>query len=50
MDTNEELKKENAELKELYIKTAKHLRKLGHEELAEWMLAQIDAIPTLKPM
>lgn len=39
--------KENTDLKELYIRTAKHQEKIGHVELAEYMLAQIEAVPTL---
>lgn len=42
----EKQKKENIDLKDLFIRTAKHQEKLGHEELAMYMLAQIEAIPT----
>lgn len=42
----EKTTKENTDLKELYIRTAKHLDKKGHFELAEYMLAQIEATPT----
>lgn len=42
----EQQKKENIDLKDLYIRTAKHQEKIGHSELAEYMLAQIQAIPT----
>lgn len=42
----EELKNKNMELKDTYIKVAKHQEKIGHEELSEYMLAQIEAIPT----
>lgn len=38
--------KENTDLKDLYIRTAKHLDKRGHFELSEYMLAQIEATPT----
>ncbi len=41
-----ETQKENIDLKELYIRTAKHQEKIGHVELAEYMLAQIQAVPT----
>ena len=46
IQTAEKLYKENTDLKELYIRTAKHQEKMGHLELAEYMLAQIQAIPT----
>lgn len=42
----EKQKKENIDLKELYVRVAKHQEKIGHTELAEYMLAQIQAIPT----
>ena len=42
----EKQEKENTDLKELYIRTAKHQEKIGHVELAEYMLAQIEAVPT----
>lgn len=42
----EKQNKENTDLKDLYIRTAKHQEKIGHVELAEYMLAQIQAIPT----
>lgn len=41
-----ELEEENTDLKDLYIRTAKHQEKIGHEELAGYMLAQIEAVPT----
>lgn len=41
----EKQNKENIDLKDLYIRTAKHQEKIGHVELAEYMLAQIQAIP-----
>ena len=40
------LKKENTDLKDLYIRTAKHQEKIGHTGLADYMLAQIQAVPT----
>lgn len=40
------LEKENTDLKDLYIRIAKHQDKLGHFELSEYMLAQIEATPT----
>ena len=43
---NEELKRKNEELKVLYIRAAKHQEKIGHTELAGYMLAQIEAVPT----
>ncbi len=42
----EKQEKENMDLKELYVRVAKHQEKIGHTELAEYMLAQIQAIPT----
>lgn len=42
----EKQEKENTDLKELYIRTAKHQEKIGHIELADYMLAQIQAVPT----
>ena len=42
----EKQEKENTDLKELYIRTAKHQEKIGHTELAGYMLAQIEAVPT----
>lgn len=41
-----ELEKENTDIKEVYIRTAKHLDKKGMFELSEYMLAQIEATPT----
>jgi len=41
-----ELEKENTDIKEVYIRTAKHLDKKGMLELSEYMLAQIEATPT----
>ena len=41
-----ELEEENTDLKDLYIRTAKHQHKIGHTELGDYMLAQIGAIPT----
>ena len=46
LDIIEKQKKENMNLKELYVRVAKHQEKIGHTELAEYMLAQIQAIPT----
>lgn len=42
----EKQEKENTDLKELYIRTAKYQEKIGHDELARYMLAQIQAVPT----
>ena len=42
----EELKEDNTELKRTYLRTAKHQENIGHVELAHYMLAQIQAIPT----
>ena len=42
----EEQEKENTDLKELYIRVAKNLEEKGKTELAEYMLAQIEAVPT----
>jgi hypothetical protein len=41
-----EYAEENEKLKELYIRTAKHLEEIGKPEMAEYFLAQIEAIPT----
>ena len=41
-----ELEKENTDIKEVYIRTAKHLDKKGMLELSEYLLAQIEATPT----
>lgn len=46
LDIIEKQEKENMNLKELYVRVAKHQEKKGHTELAEYMLAQIQAIPT----
>ena len=42
----EELKEDNTELKRTYLRTAKHQENIGHIELAHYMLAQIQAVPT----
>ena len=42
----ERLKEENTDLKELYVKVAKNIKEKGNLELAEYMLAQIEATPT----
>ena len=41
-----ELETENTNLKDIYIRTAKHQKKIGREELGNYMLAQIQALPT----
>ena len=41
-----ELDKENTDIKDVYIRTAKHLDKKGMFELSEYMLAQIETTPT----
>ena len=46
LDIIEKQEKENMNLKELYVRVAKHQEKIGHTELAEYMLAQIQGIPT----
>lgn len=46
LDIIEKQEKENMNLKELYVRVAKHQEKIGHTELAEYMLAQIQAIST----
>lgn len=46
LDIIDKQEKENMNLKELYVRVAKHQEKIGHTELAEYMLAQIQAIPT----
>lgn len=45
-DLYEKNRKENTDLKELYLRIAKHQEKIGHTELADYMLAQIEACPT----
>ena len=42
----EKLKRDNNDLRRIYLNTARTLRENGHEELANYFLAQIDAIPT----
>ena len=42
----EDKDKEITDMREIFVKTAKHQEKLGHFELAEYMLAQIEATPT----
>lgn len=41
-----EYAEENERLKDLYVRTAKHLEEIGKPEMAEYFLAQIQAIPT----
>lgn len=36
----------NTDLKDIYLGTAWHQRRIGKEELANYMLAQIQALPT----
>lgn len=43
------LKEENEHLRDLYLRTAKKLDENGKEELADYFLAQIGAVPTLSP-
>ena len=43
---NERLTKDNLDLDRLYRNTAVKLRENGKEELADYMLAQIGAVPT----
>lgn len=40
---------ENKNLRDLYLRTAKKLDENGKEELADYFLAQIGAVPTLSP-
>jgi len=42
IDMLKELKEENERLKELYIKTCKHLFNIGNDELARYFQAQIN--------
>ena len=44
------LKEENELLRDLYWRTARHLKENGKVELADYMLAQINAVPTFVPM
>ena len=44
------LKEENERLRDLYWRTARRLSENGKVELADYMLAQIDAVPTFVPM
>ena len=46
----EELEKENERLRDLYWRTARRLNENGKVELADYMLAQIHAVPTFIPM
>lgn len=41
-----ELEEENTNLKEMYIRTARNFDEKGKTEFAEYMLAQIEEIPT----
>ena len=41
-----ELETENTNLKDIYIRTTKYQKKIGREELGNYMLAQIQAVPT----
>lgn len=43
------LMEENEHLRDLYLRTAKKLDENGKEELADYFLAQIGAVPTLSP-
>lgn len=43
------LQEENKNLRDLYLRTAKKLDENGKEELADYFLAQIGAVPTLSP-
>ena len=43
------IKEENEYLRDLYLRTAKKLEENGKEELADYFLAQIDAVPTFSP-
>lgn len=43
------LMEENEHLRDLYLRTAKKLKENGKEELADYFLAQIGAVPTLSP-
>lgn len=42
----EKQEKENTDLKELYIRVARNFEEKGKTEISEYMLAQIQAIPT----
>lgn len=42
----EKQEKENTDLKELYIRVARNFEEKGKTEMAEYMLAQIQAVPT----
>lgn len=44
------LKEENERLRDLYWKAARRLSENGKIELADYMLAQINAVPTFVPM
>lgn len=44
------LKEENERLRDLYWRTARRLSENGKVELADYMLAQINAVPTFVPM
>lgn len=42
----EKQEKENTDLKELYVRVARNFEEKGKTEMSEYMLAQIQAIPT----
>lgn len=50
LKNNDELIQDNLNLRELYKRTAINLLENGKEELGEYLLAQIDEIPTLGTM
>ncbi len=46
----QQLIQDNLDLINLYKRTAMHLREIGKEELANYFLAQIGAVPTMGTM
>ena len=46
LDYIKELKKDNNDLRRIYLNTAKKLEENGNDELARYFLAQIDMTPT----
>lgn len=50
LKNNEELIQDNLNLRDLYRRTALHLKEKGKDDLADYFLAQINEIPTMGTM